>query len=265
MYDQTNMTTRTSKHLTYLNTGQAMPILGLGVYGMHGAEAENAVGNALEAGYRHIDTAALYRNEREVGRAIRASGIPREEIFVTTKLFPTGFFRPESAFHESLQKLGLDYIDLYLIHWPAPGKSNAWKTLEQIHDRGLVRSIGVSNYTREHLEDMLSYARILPAVNQVEFHPFHHDLTLVEYCQSNNIVFEAHTPINRARAMDDPTINAIAKKIGRTYAQVVLRWEVQRDIAVIPKSIHKERIIENSNIFDFELEDDDMKLIDGLS
>jgi diketogulonate reductase-like aldo/keto reductase len=242
-----------------------MPLLGLGVYGMHGADAERAVSSALEAGYRHIDTAALYRNEREVGKAVRESGIPREKIFVTTKLFPTGFFRPEVAFQDSLQKLGLDYVDLYLIHWPAPGKSNAWKVLEKIHKQKLARSIGVSNYNKEQIDDMLSYSKIVPAVNQMEFHPFNRDLELVNYCQKNNIVFEAYSPLNRGRGLDDPIIVAIAQKLERTPVQVILRWNIQRNIAVIPKSTHQERIIENSKIFDFELTEEDMKLIDSIS
>lgn len=242
-----------------------MPILGLGVYGMHGEEAERAVTRALELGYRHIDTAALYRNEREVGRAIRASGIPRNEIFVTTKIYPTNFLWTRAAFQISLEKLGLDYIDLYLIHWPAPAKGIAWKVLEEIYANKLVRSIGVSNYSVAQLEELLSKATIPPAVNQVEFHPFSYRKELLDFCISKHIALEAYSPLSRGKKLGNPVIGEIAERINKTPAQVMLRWAVQHEAIVIPKSVHRERIEENARIFDFEISGRDMGVLDGLS
>lgn len=247
-----------------LYNGVEMPKIGLGVYGMHGEETEKAVTWALEMGYRHIDTAALYRNEREVGRAIKASGIPRDEIFVTTKLYPTNFLWAEAAFQTSLEKLNLDYVDLYLIHWPAPGKNRAWKVLENIYHNKLSRSIGVSNYSISQLDELKNRAEIMPMVNQVEFHPFSYRKELLEYCRKNNIAFEAYSPLSRGKQIGSEVLAKIAERMNKSSAQVMLRWSVQHGAIIIPKSVHQEWILENSKVFDFELGKEDMVALDGF-
>jgi 2,5-diketo-D-gluconate reductase A len=242
-----------------------MPVLGLGVWQMdEGAETENAVEWALEAGYRHVDTAQLYRNERSVGAAIRRSGIPREQIFVTTKWLPT-VRSAGPALEQSLERLGMGYVDLYLIHWPVPFRAGrGWHDLEELADRGLARAIGVSNYGDERLEKTAAGARIRPAVNQVHFSPFHYRRKLLEACTSLGVVLESYSPLDQGRAVDDATVTAIASKLDRTPAQVLLRWGVQRNTVVIPKSSRRERIVENAEIFDFELGEDDMRTLDAL-
>jgi len=243
-----------------------MPVLGLGVWQMEeGAETENAVEWALEAGYRHVDTAQLYRNERSVGAAIRRSGIPREEIFVTTKWLPT-VRSATPALEQSLERLGMDYVDLYLIHWPVPFRAGrGWREMEEIADRGLARAVGVSNYGDERLEKTINGARRKPAVNQVHFSPFNYRRRLLEACERLGVVFEAYSPLEQGRdwAIRDPTVNAIAERLERTPAQVLLRWGVQKDCVVIPKSSRRERIVENAQIFDFELSADDMRALDA--
>jgi diketogulonate reductase-like aldo/keto reductase len=250
-----------------LNNGLRMPALGFGVWQMSaGVETEQAVLWALEAGYRLIDTAKFYGNEASVGNAVRKSGIAREEIFVTTKLWPTDFFRVRAAFQKSLDTLGLAYIDLYLIHWPIPlVKSRLWKDFEKIYAEGWVRSIGVSNYSIEQLEALASTAATPPAVNQVLFHPFSYKKRLLDYCKSKNIVLEAYSPLVRGRKFSNPVLTGIARKYGRTPAQILIRWSLQHGLIPIPKSSRKERIIENASVFDFLIEDDDMKLLDSLS
>jgi 2,5-diketo-D-gluconate reductase A len=248
-----------------LGGGVQMPVLGLGVWQMdEGAETENAVEWALEAGYRHVDTAQLYKNERSVGAAIRRSGIPREEIFVTTKWLPT-VRSAGPALEQSLERLGMEYVDLYLVHWPVPFRAGrGWHDLEELHDRGLARAIGVSNYGDDRLEKTVAKARIKPAVNQVHFSPFHYRRRLLDVCNSLGVVLESYSPLEQGRVVDDPTVGALAKRLDRTPAQVLLRWGVQKDTIVIPKSSRRERIVENSQIFDFELSEDDMRTLDSL-
>jgi 2,5-diketo-D-gluconate reductase A len=242
-----------------------MPVLGLGVWQMAaGAETEQAVEWALEAGYRHIDTASMYRNEQSVGAALRRSGLPREQVFVTTKLLPT---HPSAAreLDKSLERMGLDYVDLYLIHWPLPLVSGRlWRELESLQERGLAREIGVSNFGRRRLETLTRGASRLPAVNQVQFSPYHYRRRLLDYCLQQGIVFEAYSPLACGKGPQDPRITAVAERLDRTPAQVMLRWAIQHQAVVIPKSSHKERIRSNAQLFNFELADNDMQNLDEL-
>lgn len=243
-----------------------MPALGLGVYQIpKGSQTQQAVLWALEAGYRHIDTASFYGNEADVGQAIKQSGIPREEIFVTTKLWPTDFWSAEAAFEKSLDKLGLDYLDLYLIHWPIPiGKGRAWKVLESLYRKRRVKAIGVSNYSIRDLKDLLKIADIRPTVNQVEFSPFLYQKKLLEYCQSEQIQLEAYSPLTRGKRLSDSTIDQLAKQYQKTAAQMMIRWSLQHGLVVIPKSSNHARIRENAQVFDFEISQTDMERLDGL-
>lgn len=254
--------------LIRLNNGVDMPALGLGVYRSGpGAETRRAVGAALEAGYRLVDTAAMYQNEADVGAAVRESGVPREQVFVTSKLANDdhGYENALRAFKDTARKLGMSYVDLYLIHWPGPGlRDQTWRALERLLDEGLCRAIGVSNYAIGHLEEMLDYARVLPAVNQVEFHPFMYQRELLEWLRGRGIALEAYRPLVRARKMDDPTLLAVAREHGKSAAQVLLRWSLQRGVIVIPKSVHVERIRENLDVFDFVLTDDEVSRLDAL-
>jgi len=253
---------------TTLNNGVRMPWFGLGVYKtQEGPEVENAVAAALEAGYRLIDTAALYGNETGVGNAIRASGIRREEVFVTTKVWNSdqGYDETLRAFEASLARLGFDYVDLYLVHWPVKGKyKDTWRALERLYKEGLTRAIGVSNFHIHHLEDLMSSCEVKPAVNQVECHPLLTQTELRKFCREQNIAFQAWAPIMKGQ-LDLPVLTELAAKYGKTPAQIVLRWDLQSDILTIPKSIRPERIRENANIFDFELSDEDMARIDALN
>jgi len=253
---------------TTLNNGVAMPWFGLGVYKtQEGPEVEQAVAAALEAGYRLIDTAALYGNEKGVGNAIRASGIRREDIFVTTKVWNSdqGYDETLRAFEASLSRLGFDYVDLYLVHWPVKGKyKDTWRALERLYKEGYARAIGVSNFHIHHLEDLLSSCEVKPAVNQVECHPLLTQEELRKYCRDQHIAFQAWSPIMKGQ-LDLPVITELAAKYGKTPAQIVLRWDLQNDILTIPKSVRPERIRENANIFDFELSAEDMARIDGLN
>ena len=251
-----------------LNDGRAMPVLGLGVWQVPaGAVARRAVLEAFKVGYRHVDTAKLYGNEADVGIAVRDSGLARDDVFVTTKLWNSdhGTESALRAGRESLKRLGLDAIDLYLIHWPVPRlRGESWDALIRLKEDGVARSIGVSNYTVRHLEEMRKTSGVVPAVNQVEFNPFLFQRDLLEYCVAHGILLEAYSPLMKGRRLDDPTISGVAKAHGRTPAQIVLRWALQHDVAVIPKSVRPERIRENCRLFDFALSADQMRALDGL-
>jgi methylglyoxal/glyoxal reductase len=254
-----------------LNQGTELPVLGLGVFqSPPGPETRQAVDWALKAGYRLIDTAAMYGNEADVGAAVRASGIPREEIFVTTKLWHTdhGFEAAQRAGRRSLETLGLEYIDLYLIHWPRANppsqRLDTWRALEQLREEGVCRAIGVSNYTIRHLEELVGHSRITPAVNQVEFHPFIYDPELLAYCSEHGVQVEAYSPLTRNRRLDDPTVATVARAHARSSAQVLIRWGLQHDVVEIPKSIREARIRENAQVFDFTLTAEEVSQLDAL-
>ncbi|OOV46729.1 aldo/keto reductase [Leptospira kirschneri] len=256
------------KQTVTLNNGISMPILGLGVWKTKsGKECKEAVLNALEAGYRHIDTARIYDNEEDVGQAIRESGIPRKEIFITTKLWNAdqGPDKTRKALENSLDKLGIDFVDLYLIHFPVTSKRmDSWKELEKVYHDKLCKAIGVSNYTITHLGELLKDSQITPAVNQVEFHPFLNQIHLLEYCKKHKIQLEAYSPLAHGQKIEDPTISKIAQKYDKTPAQILIRWAIEQKIVVIPKSTQKKRIIENSKVFDFAISEEDMKILNSL-
>jgi diketogulonate reductase-like aldo/keto reductase len=247
-----------------LADGSRIPVLGLGVWQVpNGPECENAVRWALELGYRHIDTAQAYGNEESVGRALRDSGVPREEVFLTTKFYPA-HRDPEAEARRSLERLGVDHVDLYIIHWPQRGPTWAWPGMEAAKAAGHARSIGVSNFSADELEQVLSIAQSPPVVNQVQFSPFEYRHRLLAECQEREIVLEAYSPLGTGRHLADPTVAETAERVGRTPAQVLLRWCLQRGTVVIPKSTHRERIEENAQIFDFELSDEEMAALDAL-
>nr|WP_325063594.1 aldo/keto reductase [Risungbinella massiliensis] len=254
---------------TKLNNGVEMPWLGLGVWKMDsGQEVEASVRDAIEAGYRHIDTAAIYKNEEGVGRAIKDAGIGREELFVTTKVWNDdfGYETTLRAFEESRKKLGLDYLDLYLVHWPVTGKYlETYRALEKLYQDGYVRSIGVSNFHIHHLEDLKQHFETTPVVNQVEYHPRLTQKPLHTYCREHGIQLEAWSPLMQGKILDEPTISAIAEKYGKNPAQIVLRWDLQNEVVTIPKSSRKERIISNADLFDFELTAEEVAQIDALN
>ena len=258
------MSTAASPPAVTLNTGQAMPLLGLGVWQLaEGPETEQAVAWALEAGYRHVDTAALYRNERSVGRALAQDAVPREEVFVTTKLLPQSR-DAEAELHASLERLGLDRVDLYLIHWPTGAPTKHWRALERLHEQGLSSAIGVSNYDSAAMRGLLAEADVRPAVNQVPWHPWDFDLELLELCEAEGVALEGYSPLGRGRHVDDRRVVEVAERLGRTPAQVLIRWSLQR-VITIPRSRSRERIRENAAVFDFELSEDDMRRLDGLA
>ena len=252
-----------------LNNGVEMPILGFGVYQIPDPEVcEQAVYDALMAGYRSIDTAAAYENEEAVGRAIRRSGIPREELFITTKLWisDAGYEPAKKAFEESMLKLGLKYLDLYLIHQPFGDVYGSWRAMEELYKEGRIRAIGVSNFYPDRLADLILHNEIAPAVNQVETHPFHQQTAAAEFMRSKGVQIESWAPFAEGRngLFSNELLLKIAAKHGKTVAQVVLRWLIQRDVVCIPKSVHKERIAENFDVFGFELGDNDMAAIAAL-
>lgn len=252
-----------------LNNGVEMPWLGFGVFQMEpGPVTQNSVEKALEVGYRHVDTASVYANEKEVGVALKASGIPRSEIFVTTKVWITemGYDSTLKAFEESRQLLDLDYVDLYLVHWPANGKYiETWKALEKLYRDGLVKAIGISNFMVYQMQAMLDACEIKPMVNQCEYHPIYQRREIHKFCQENQIQFEAWAPLQQGRALDIPEVVEIAAKHGKSPAQVLLRWDLQNEVVTIPKSITPSRIIANSQIYDFELSDVEMARINSLN
>jgi diketogulonate reductase-like aldo/keto reductase len=246
-----------------------MPYLGLGVYqSKDGMEVINAINWALEAGYRHIDTATLYENEIGVGRAVRESGIKRSELFITTKVWNSdqGYESTLKVFDNSLKKLKLDYIDLYLIHWPVKGKyKETWKAIERIYKNGGVKAIGVSNFLEQHLVDLMNDSEIVPMVNQVEFHPKLILSSLLEFCNKKNIQFQSWSPLMHGEIFGIKLLGELASKYNKDVAQLVIRWNLQKGVVVIPKSVRKERIISNANVFDFEISQADMDKIENLN
>lgn len=252
-----------------LNDGRSIPQLGFGVFKVDPKQTEKIVSEALEVGYRHIDTAAIYRNEEGVGRAIAASGIPREELFITTKLWNDRHGDAPAAMAESLEKLGLDYVDLYLIHWPAPANDRyvrAWQSLIELRGQGLTRSIGVANFVVPYLQRILDETDVVPAVNQIELHPAHQQPATVKLARENGIAIESWGPLGQAKypLLEVPEVVAAAKAHGKTPAQAVIRWHLQNGYIVFPKTNHKERMVENFEVFDFELTEAEMASITAL-
>lgn len=250
-----------------LNNGLAMPGLGLGVFKVgDGSPVSAAVKSALRAGYRAIDTAAVYGNEEGVGIGLREGGVPREDVFVTSKVWNAdqGYDATLKAFDASLGRLGLSYLDLYLIHWPVAGKYvETWQALTELYHEGRVRAIGVSNFHIHHLKDILDTSDVVPAVDQIELHPLLNQKEIRDFCQMNNIVVEAWSPLMKGN-LDLPVLEQLAKAYGKTPAQIVLRWHIQHGVVIIPKSVHDHRIRENAHIFDFSLSSADMDAIDAL-
>lgn len=252
-----------------LNNGVKIPRLGLGLYqSKSGDEVRGAVSAAIDLGYRHFDSAAIYGNEADLGVVLREKGLPREDVFVTTKLWNDdhGYDEALAAFEESRKALGLEYVDLYLIHWPLETvRHESWRALETLLADGRCRAIGVSNYTVEHLKQLLDRSSIVPAVNQVEFSPFLYQRELLEYCQGAGILLEAYSPLTRGKRLDHEGLCERARAHGKTAAQVLIRWVLQHGMVVLPKSVHASRIAENAEVFDFELSEDDMAYLDSLN
>jgi diketogulonate reductase-like aldo/keto reductase len=252
-----------------LNNGVEIPRLGLGVYqSQPGATTLRTVNYALKIGYRHIDTAELYGNEEDVGNALRRSELARDEVFITTKVWNSnqGYSSTLNALHGSLRRLGLSFVDLYLIHWPVKWITfDTWRAMVHLLQEGKVRAIGVSNYSIVHLNDILQNSEIIPAVNQVEFHPFLYQKDLLRFCENNRIQLEAYSPLTRAKKLSHPDLVQLSKQYGKTPAQVMIRWSLQHGTVVIPKSVHEKRILENSRVFDFEINPEDMRLLDSLN
>jgi diketogulonate reductase-like aldo/keto reductase len=247
-----------------LADGVSIPVLGLGVWqASDGRETENAVRWALELGYRHIDTAQAYGNEASVGRALRASGIPREDVFITTKFLPSNR-DPVAALEASLRRLELQQVDLYIIHWPQGGPTWAWAGMEQALERGLTRSIGVSNFSDRELDELIAVAVAKPVVDQVQFSPFEYRRALLDRCDHHSLALEAYSPLGTGRHLGDRSVAEIAQRHDRTPAQILIRWAIQRDTIVIPKSTHRDRIEQNIQVFDFELSADDLSKLDQL-
>jgi diketogulonate reductase-like aldo/keto reductase len=261
-----------------LNDGRLIPQLGLGVWQIpNGRQCEKAVLTALENGYRHVDTASFYGNEDSVGAAVKSSGISRQEVFVTTKLWNSEHGEPERALDASLRRLKVDYVDLYLIHYPVRERLRSWRVLEKLHREGKARSIGVSNFTIRHLTELLAETETIPAINQVEFHPYLYQRELLEFCVSRGIILEAYCPLTQGQRLKDPKLVAVAKKysasltssggekVNKSSAHILIRWAIQHQLVVIPKSANPARIRENANVFDFEIAEEDMRLLDGYN
>jgi diketogulonate reductase-like aldo/keto reductase len=247
-----------------LADGNQIPLLGLGVWQVRsGPECVNAVRWALELGYRHIDTAQAYGNEESVGKGLRESGVPREEVFITTKFYPARS-DPAAEAERSLQRLGVDHVDLYIVHWPEGGPTWAWQGMEQSRELGYARSIGVSNFDAAELQQLLATANVRPVVNEVQFSPYEYRKALLDACERNGIALEAYSPLGHGRHLASETATRIAQRLGRTSAQVLLRWCIERDVPLIAKSTHRERIAENAQLFDFTLSDQDIAELDAL-
>jgi 2,5-diketo-D-gluconate reductase A len=252
------------KRLRVLADGNSIPVLGLGVWQVpNGPTAVKAVRWALELGYRHIDTAQAYGNEESVGRALKESGVPRDEVFITTKFYP-GSEDPVAEAEGSLERLGVDYLDLYIIHWPQGGPTWAWPGMERAKELGYARSIGVSNFDVRELDQVMAVAKVQPVVDQVQFSPFEYRRKLLQAAEKQRVALEAYSPLGTGRHLTDPTVKKVASRVGRTAAQVLLRWCLQRGLVVITKSTHRDRIEENAGVFDFTLPDEVMKELDGL-
>lgn len=250
-----------------LNNGVEIPRIGFGTYKMHGYELEKALEKAFEAGYRHIDTAALYGNEEEIGNVLKNTGLKREDIFITTKVWndDQGYDNTMAAIDVSLDKLQTDFVDLYLVHWPIPEKREAtWEAMIQIYDDRKARSIGVSNYTIKHIEELMKKSPITPVVNQIEITPFLYQKELAEKCESYDIKIQAHSPLVRGTRLNNPILKEIAEQYGKSTAQVLIRWSLEKGFIVLPKSANPERIQQNINVFDFELSTADIAYIDAL-
>lgn len=251
-----------------LNNGVEMPVLGLGTLHAMGETVQNAVIYAIEMGYGHVDTAKAYGNEIDVGIAVKRSGIPRKDIFITTKLWNDdhGYDNALKAINRSLKSLGFDYIDLYLVHWPVSGRRvETWKAMEKILKTGKAHAIGVSNFTVRHIEELLAETEVVPAVNQIEFTPYLYQKELQEYCEGKDIKIEAWSPLTHGVKLNDTKLIGVANKYGKSPAQILIRWGLQHNAIVIPKSVCKERIIENSQVFDFSISREDMEKLDGFN
>lgn len=251
-----------------LNQGVEMPVFGLGTYQSSSKEVKQAVLYALELGYRLIDTASMYGNEKEVGEAVRECGIPREEIFVTTKLWNSdhGYESALRAFEKSMKNLGLEYLDLYLIHWPVEGlRNDSWRALEKLLRDGKCRVVGVSNYMIWHLKELLKNSTTVPAVNQIEFSPYLYLKNLLDFCDSHKIKLESYSPLTKGHKLNDPGLKLLASRYSKTSAQILIRWALQKGVVVIPKSSKKERIKENAEVFDFSITPEDMKVLDSFN
>ena len=254
-----------------LNNGVEIPVVGLGVYQSPiGDVTRNAVRHALDAGYRHIDTARVYRNEPDVGIAVAGSGIPRKEIFITTKLWNAdqGYEPTIAACEKSLERLNLDYVDLYLIHWPVENlRLESWRAMEKLMSDGRCRAIGVSNYMVHHLEELLENSGVVPAINQIEMSPYNYLLRIetVKFCRDRDIKIEAYSPLTQGQKLGDTRLLELADKYDKSTAQILIRWSLQKDFIVLPKSVHQDRIIENAAVFDFNISAEDIETLDGLN
>ncbi|TXT64061.1 MAG: 2,5-diketo-D-gluconate reductase A [Promethearchaeota archaeon] len=252
-----------------LNNGIKIPSIGFGTWALNGKTAQKAVKWALKAGYRLIDTASMYGNEVEIGKAIKESSIKREELFITTKIWDSeqGYENTFKAFERSLARLQVDYIDLYLIHWPRTKRLETWRAMEELYkqDNKVVRAIGVSNFTIDHLNELLRNSTIKPVINQVEFSPFLYQKDLLSYCNIHEIKVEAYAPLTRTEKFDNATLQEISKKYGKTVPQILIRWGLEHGLVEIPKSSNKEHIFENIDVFEFSIEDEDLKVLDSLN
>ncbi|MDO5135550.1 MAG: aldo/keto reductase [Eubacteriales bacterium] len=256
------------RRTVFLNNDREMPLLGLGVYKTEDSQAETAIASAVECGYRLIDTASAYKNEESVGKAIAKCGVPRKELFITSKIWNNAqrLGDVEGAFHRSMERLKLDYLDLYLIHWPVPGcYTGTWTVMEKLLESGQVLSIGVSNFQIHHLEELKKVSGLVPAVNQIECHPLCYPKELIEYCQDEGIQVQAYSPLARGAYFDNDVMCVLGTKYVRTPAQIGLRWAIQKGIGVIPKSVHPDRIAANAHIFDFTIQEEDMAILDTLN